>query len=86
MRKSSILWTVLVVVLCALATRHVFEFASFPASFTPNWLAIVPALAIWVMFIGLIIRRELAAAESRTRKAKTAPAMAYAPPAAGETA
>ena len=84
MKKPSTFWTVLVVVLCALAIRHVFEFASFPASFTPNWLMIVPALAIWVAFIGLIIRRELAAAESRTHKARAELAMACT--AAGETA
>lgn len=74
------------VVLCALAVRHVFTFASFPASFTPNWLTIVPALAIWAAFIGLVIRRELAAAESRTRKAQADLAIACAAPAAGETA
>ncbi|HEV2198263.1 MAG TPA: hypothetical protein VGR73_00470 [Bryobacteraceae bacterium] len=86
MKKSSILWAVLMVVLCALAIRHVFTLASFPASFTPNWLTIVPALAIWAAFVALVIRKELAAAESRTRKAQVELAIACVAPAAGETA
>jgi hypothetical protein len=86
MKKSSILWAVLLVVLCALAIRHIFEFASFPASFTPNWLTIVPALAIWAAFIGLIVRKELAAGDSRVRKAKAELTMACGATAAGETA
>ncbi|SRR5258708_14224040 len=70
MKKSAILWSVLLVVFCALAIRHGLAFAAIPFPFKPNWLTIILAIATWAAFIGMIIRKELTAAESRVRKAR----------------
>jgi len=70
MKTSAILGSVLLVVFCALAIRLGLAFAVVPLQFKPNWLTIIPALGIFATFVGLIIRKELAAADSRTRKAK----------------
>ena len=70
MKKSTILWSVLLVVSCVLAIQHTLAFSAITLPFKPNWLAIVPAIAIWSAFVGMIIRKELAAAESRGRKAR----------------
>jgi hypothetical protein len=45
------------------------RFAALPIVIKPKWLTIIPALAIFVAFVALLIRKELAANKSRARKA-----------------
>jgi hypothetical protein len=77
MKKSSILWSVLAVVFCVVSVEHFRFFAAGPFQFKPNWLTIIPAIGIWAALIALVIRKELTAAESRTRKPKAELAPAY---------
>jgi len=74
MKKSAIIRSVLLVVSCVLAIQHGLAFSTIPLSFKPDWLTTIPAIAIWAAFIGVIIRKELAAAETRVRKARAEPA------------
>ena len=84
MKKTAILWGVLMGVLCVLVIQHVRAFAAIPLSFKPNWLTIVPVIAIWAAFVGVVIRKQLAATEPRTRKAKAELVMEYATQSAGD--
>jgi len=70
MKKSTILWSVLAVVFCALVIEHGRGFAAIPFQFRPNWLVIIPTFALWAALIRLMIRKEMAAAESRSTVAK----------------
>jgi 4-amino-4-deoxy-L-arabinose transferase-like glycosyltransferase len=76
MKKSPILWSVLLGVLGILFIEHIFAFKSIPLTFKPNWLTIIPAMAMCAACVGVLIHKELAVAESRTRKAKAELAMA----------
>jgi hypothetical protein len=78
MKKSAFLWAVLAVVFAVFTIEHVRSIAAGPFQFTPNWLAIPPVVGIWVALIGLILRKELMAAESRTRKEQAGLATVYA--------
>ena len=78
MKKSAYLWSILAVVFGVLAIEHGRSFAAGPFQFKPNWLAILPVVAIWAVLIGLLIRKELTAAESRTRNEKAELATVYA--------
>jgi hypothetical protein len=69
-KNSVFLWSILAVVFGVLTIEQGRSFAAGPFQFKPNWLAILPAVAIWAALIGLVIRKELMAAESRTRKPK----------------
>jgi hypothetical protein len=77
MKKSSILWSVLVVVFFVVSVEHFRSFAAGPFQFKPNWFTIIPAIGIWAAFIALVIRKELTAAEFRTRKPKAELSPAY---------
>jgi hypothetical protein len=76
MKKSAICWSVLLGVLSILSIEDIFAFKSIPLPFQPNWVTIVPALAMCVAGVGVLINRALAASKPRTRKAKAEPAMA----------
>jgi len=76
MKKSPILWSVLLVVLCILSIEHILAFKAIPLTFKPNWLTIIPAMAMWAAVVGVLIHKELAAAERRTPKANAELAMA----------
>jgi hypothetical protein len=75
MKKSPILWSVLLGVLCILFIEHIFAFKSVPLPFKPNWLTIIPAMVMCAACVGVLIHKELAASEPRTRKAKAELAM-----------
>jgi hypothetical protein len=77
MKKSTILRSVLLGVLCALVIEHVVALVAIPLPFRPNWLTIIPAIAVWAAFVGIIIRRELEVAEPGKRKAKAGLAIAW---------
>ena len=47
MKKSTIFMSILLVVFCAVVIQHIRAFAAIPMQFKPNWLAILPAIAIW---------------------------------------
>lgn len=70
MKKSAILWPTLAVLFIALVIEHARSYAAGPFEFTPNWLTILPFLAVFAGFISLIIRKERVASESRAQKAK----------------
>jgi hypothetical protein len=76
MKKSTIRWSVLLGVLCVLSIEDIFTFKSIPLPFQPNWVTIIPALAMCAAGVGVLIRKELAASKPRTRKAKAELAMA----------
>jgi 4-amino-4-deoxy-L-arabinose transferase-like glycosyltransferase len=76
MKKSTIRWSVLLGALCILSIQNIFVFKSIPLPFQPNWLTIIPALAMCVTGVGVLIHKELAASAPRTRKAKAELAMA----------
>jgi len=78
MKKSVFLWSILAVVFGVLTIEQGRSFAAGPFQFKPNWFAILPVVAIWAALIGLIIRKELTAAESRTRKERAELAAVYA--------
>ena len=78
MKKPAILWRILAVVFLVFTIEHVRSIAAGPFQFKPNWLAILPVVAIWVALVGLILRKELRAAGSRTRKEQDRLAAVYA--------
>jgi 4-amino-4-deoxy-L-arabinose transferase-like glycosyltransferase len=82
MKKSTVRWSVLLSVVCILFIEHIFAFKSIPLPFKPNWLTIIPALAMCAAGVGVLIHKELAASKPRTRKAKAELATACAASAA----
>jgi hypothetical protein len=78
MKKSAFLWAVLAGVFGVFTIEHVRSIAAGPFQFKPNWLAILPVVAIWAALIELIIRKKLTAAESRARNEKAELAAVYA--------
>jgi hypothetical protein len=78
MKKSVFFWSILAVVFGVFTIEHGRSIAAGPVQFKPNWLAILPVVAIWAALIGLIIRKELTAGESGTRKEKAELAAVYA--------
>jgi len=70
MKNFTIFWSVLPVVFNALVIEHIRAFAATPFEFKPNWLTIIPATAICVALVGLLIRKEFAAAGSRSPAAE----------------
>jgi 4-amino-4-deoxy-L-arabinose transferase-like glycosyltransferase len=76
MKKSTIRWSVLLGVLCILFIENIFTFKSIPLPFKPNWVTIIPALAMCAAGVGVLIHKELAASKPRTRKATAELAMA----------
>jgi high-affinity Fe2+/Pb2+ permease len=70
MKKSPILWSVLLGVLCILFIEHIFAFKSVPLPFKPNWVTIIPAMAMCAAGVGILIHKELAVAERRTPESK----------------
>jgi hypothetical protein len=82
MKKSLIRWSVLLSVMCILFIENALTFKNIPLPFKPNWLTIIPAMAMCAAYVGVLIHKELAASAPRTRKAKAELAMACAAPAA----
>jgi hypothetical protein len=78
MKESVFLWTILAIALSVLTIEQDRSFAAGPFQFKPNWLAILPVVAIWAALIGLVIRKELTAGESRTRNEKAELAAVHA--------
>ena len=72
MKKSAILWSIWLVVFGAFALQLCATFAALPLSIKPNGMAIPSALAILAAGLCLIIRKELAADGSRSRKVEVA--------------
>jgi hypothetical protein len=75
MKKLTILRSVLLALFGVLAINLDLAFADVPLQSKANWLRIIPALAIFAALVGLVVRKELVrkelkAAESATRKAK----------------
>jgi len=68
MKKSAILWSVLLIVLSVLLIKHALAFFAMPIPFQPNWLTIIPAVGIWAAFVGFVINKKIAVGESRSRK------------------
>jgi 4-amino-4-deoxy-L-arabinose transferase-like glycosyltransferase len=63
-------------VLCILFIEHILAFKAIPLTFKPNWLTIIPAMAMCAAGVGILIYKELAVAERRTPKANAKLAMA----------
>jgi 4-amino-4-deoxy-L-arabinose transferase-like glycosyltransferase len=76
MKKSPILWSVLLGVMCILFIEHILAFKAIPLTFKPNWLTIIPAMAMCAATVGVLIHKELAVAERRTQQANAELAIA----------
>ena len=59
MRKSAMLWSVLLGVLGVVLIQHVVAFEAIPLPFKPNWLRIIPVIAIWAAWGGFLIHKQL---------------------------
>jgi hypothetical protein len=59
MKRSVFLRSVFAVAFCALIIEYGRSFSAGPFEFKPNWLTILPAIAMCAAFIGLLIRKEL---------------------------
>ena len=81
MKKSLFLRGVLAVAFCVFIIQYGRSFSDGPFQFKPNWLTILPAIAIWVAFVGLRIRKELRLLHSRwgTKKLNWRQSYANAP-------
>jgi hypothetical protein len=66
MKKSTILWFILLVAFCAFAIRIGVALSDLLGQFQPNWFTIVPALAVFAAFVGAILRKESAATEAQS--------------------
>jgi len=66
MKKSSIFWSVLLIVFCTLAFQFGRASATLPLQFTPNWLTIVPTMATWATLIGVSLRKRFSTVKNRT--------------------
>jgi hypothetical protein len=72
MKNSKILWLALLATFCVVVLRLRAQLADFPFQVKPNWSTIIPFLVLCAAYVGLIIRREVAApAETQARKANT---------------
>ena len=78
MKKPTILRSVLLALFGVLAINLDLPFADVGLQSKTNWLTVIPALAILAALVGLVIRKELKAAESGTRKAKAELATVHA--------
>ena len=65
MKKSTILWLVLLVASGVFAIRIGLVLSGLPGQFKVNWLVAVPLLAVFTALVGSIVRRKLAAAEAQ---------------------
>ncbi len=59
MKRSVILCTVLLSVLCVFFIQLVRACTAIPLTFKLNWLTITPAMALWMAFVALLIRKGL---------------------------
>ena len=79
MKKSTAFWSSFLVVFSAVIIAHARAYAAGPFEFKPNWLTIVPVIAIWAALIGVILRKDLASSAARSSARKAAVARASAP-------
>ncbi len=69
MKRSSILWSVFLAVICLMAIQYVRLTAAITIDSQPKWLTIMPALAFFVVFVAPTIRKEITAVFASSRPA-----------------
>ena len=79
MKKSSISWSILLFVFCLLVIHDIRSIAAVPFDIKPNWLTIIPALAIFVAFAAHLIGKKLAANKPLAGKGNLGAVQASAP-------